>query len=159
MTLESLLGIATVVGVLFFFRWRSQRANQRVRRQWETAVRALDVNDIAAAEAGFRGCIEDAPIFLHARWLLAETLARQGRFDEAEDEFRSAIDFEPRNAEAHLNLGMFHFVHRDNRTAAVAAFVEAVRLDPDLRMKLLHEPRLRPLVDDPAFDAAVSAND
>lgn len=159
MTVESLIGLAVLVGLVVFFRWNGHRKNQRLKGQWEAAIGSLEANDIESAEAGFRKCIAEAPIFLHARWFLAETLARQGRLDEAEQELQTAVDFEPRNAENHLNLGMFRFVHRQDHPAAIAALGEAVRLDPDLRAKIAHEPRLRGLLQDPAFDAVVTAND
>ncbi len=155
METQSLIGILCLFALVAFFRWRSQQAQRRVRGQWETAIAAFEAADYTEAEQQFRKCIADAPVFLHARWMLAETLARQNRLDEAEQELETATAFEPRNPEAHLSLGMFHALHRGNPNAAVAAFTEAVRLEPDLRRKLAHEPRLKVLDNNPGFEALV----
>lgn len=60
----------------------------------------------------------------------ASRLAEQGRFEEAVEWLRGAIEDEPNNADLHVNLGdMLVNVGRDRE--ALAAFTSAVELCPD----------------------------
>lgn len=60
----------------------------------------------------------------------AETLRSQGKHDEAEGEYRKAVDFEPNNAEYHSDHGVaLYYLNRHKE--AEAEFRKAVELDPN----------------------------
>jgi WD40 repeat protein/tetratricopeptide (TPR) repeat protein len=56
-------------------------------------------------------------------------LFRQGRYDDAEQEFRTAIETNPWNATAHANIGMV-MLRRDRLAEAIRCFERALEIDP-----------------------------
>lgn len=63
-----------------------------------------DLDDMAGAEAAFRKAIAIEP-YAEAHYNLGNTLARQGRVEEAIPEYRKAIEFRPKYANAWCKLG------------------------------------------------------
>ena len=62
---------------------------------------------------------------------IAETLAEQGRLDEAIHEYREAIRLNPGDPGARNDLGGF-FERKGRLKDAIAEYQEAIRVDPNL---------------------------
>ena len=151
--IAALLLIAGRIGYMW---WRPRR----IRRIWERGVAALEQGDYAAAEGALRTCTKIEPTFSPARRLLARAQVKQHKLDEAEEQLQMASKFEPKNAEAHAELGLFLARYTRNREEeAVEALRTAVTLAPGLREhlrraqgveRLLHHERLRTALELPS---------
>jgi len=131
----------------------------RLRRAWKRSVEALEAGDTVAAEVALRSCVKQSPSWVPARRLLARTLVALRRFDEAEDHLRLVAQFEPRNAEGHLELAMFLAncppVRADE---AVASLTTAVEFAPRLREEIDRRPEFAVLREHPQFRAIAAAS-
>ncbi len=78
------LGVAIlIVANIWVFRRQFPSAARRANAAYDTGLRAFVQGDDAAAERDLRACLDAAPRRASARTLLAMTLARSGRADEA----------------------------------------------------------------------------
>jgi len=81
----------------------------------------------------------------------ADHLLEAGKKAEAVDAARRAVQYAPRQADAHLELAFLEYLS-GNKPVALAEFLEAKRLDADFRKQFdasIHwTPALRPLLDD-----------
>jgi len=100
---SALLGLLILAGCIGFMWSRGYR----MRRAWRKSIEALEAGDMATAVKWLKSCVKQSPSFVPARRLLGRTLVALHRFDEAEKHLRLAAQFEPRNAEGHLELAMF----------------------------------------------------
>lgn len=122
--------IALRIGYMW---WRPRR----IRRIWERGLAALEQGDYAAAEGDLRTCTKIEPTFSPARRMLARAQVKQHKLDEAEEQLQMASKFEPKNAEAHAELGLFLARYtRGREEEAIDALRKAVTLAPGLREHL-----------------------
>ncbi len=148
--IAALLIVAARIGYMW---WRPRR----VRRIWERGLAALEQGDYAAAEGDLRACTKIEPTFSPARRLLARAQVKLHKLDEAEEQLQMASKFEPKNAEAHAELGLFLARYtRGREEEAVEELRKAVTLAPGLREhlrraqgvdRLLHHERLQAALD------------
>lgn len=75
----------------------------------------------------------------------ANAFGKLGKFEEAEQLYRSIIELRPTNALYYVNLGVLY--HRWNRPElAISAYEQALRLDPRHRSARLNAMKLRNLL-------------
>jgi tetratricopeptide (TPR) repeat protein len=87
----------------------SESPEARSENAFLTAVTYLNQGsdeDLAFAENIFRSLIDDKPYDVEYKNMLALTLAREGRQDEAETILREVVEAEPGYSDAWYNLGM-----------------------------------------------------
>jgi Flp pilus assembly protein TadD len=65
------------------------------------------------------------------RTLLGHVYREQGLYDQAEAEYRAALEIEPKQAEAYGGLGMLCDLRGDGGDGALDAFAKAIELQPD----------------------------
>jgi tetratricopeptide (TPR) repeat protein len=75
----------------------------------ESAVKAHQDGDLAAAEAGYRGFLKRHSSVLEVRSNLGAVLAAQGRYSDAITEYQSALKGAPSNPGILLNLSLAHY--------------------------------------------------
>jgi tetratricopeptide (TPR) repeat protein len=90
----------------------------------------LDDAELEQAEAALRRAVGLDPRSARAHSKLGVALARQGRHDDAIEQFRRSLEADPLHAPAYTNLGTVY--QEQGRTeAAMAAYRKAIELDPD----------------------------
>lgn len=98
----------------------------------DEATRLLAGQDYARAESIARDLLQRAPLFSDARILLARTLLEENKLDQAEHEFRAALDerLPLPSTLAWGNIGLGEIELKRGQTAEAAKFFdEAVRAD------------------------------
>jgi tetratricopeptide (TPR) repeat protein len=93
--------------------------------------RAFDDGAYAPAEAAYREALADDPSHLFALRGLAQSLHKQGRFDEALSTYGEAIAREPEFAPDYANRGIL-LDTMGRHEEALADYMRALALDPDL---------------------------
>lgn len=94
------------------------------------AALAMNENDLPTAEPLLRALLKDDPFDVRAIRLLAELAGRIGRYQDAENLLRRAIELAPRFTAARANLALV--LYRTNRTAEALAELAKVTVDdPD----------------------------
>ncbi len=125
--------------------WRLVKQS-RLRGQWNLGRGALECGDLEKAAGAYRKCVAMAPLWAAARTLLAGTLARLGRMEEAEREARMAADLHPRELESWRGLCQFYMLFMPDRADGAREALERMReLDPGAAADFLREPRMAPL--------------
>ena len=84
--------------------------------------RTSDVVEVA------RSLGQDRPTYARVYNRMGTDLLRQGKLNEAAEQFRKALQEDPRSAGAHNNLGLVY--ERQNKPEAEDEFEQAIRLDP-----------------------------
>jgi tetratricopeptide (TPR) repeat protein len=74
-----------------------------------TAQAALDANNQAAAEQGFRAAVSRDPKSAQAQLGLGNTLVRGGKLSEAEAAYKAALAADPNMTAARVNLGVVYY--------------------------------------------------
>ncbi len=108
---------------------KAERCNPRLSLiQVQIGLIQLELGRAKLAERALRKAIELKPSAI-ALIFLASSLARQGRFREQKICYQKALRLEPRNDEAHYNLGI---CYRDERqySRAEKHFRYAIEIDP-----------------------------
>lgn len=150
--MEQWQGILLSVVIVAFMWGYAHSRGWRAKRLWEQGIHAVNGQEWAKAETIFRKCARLVPVWTGSRKMLAVALLKQGKLDEAEEQFRMASELEPRRPEGHLDLGFFLATLRPGRQEdAIDAFARAIEFDPDVRTVLRDEQRLASLRDNPRF--------
>ncbi|MBN8431293.1 sulfotransferase [Microbulbifer salipaludis] len=116
---------------------------ERPRDSFAKATHALKANRPKEAETICRSLLQRHPGHLPHLQLLAHSLSRQQRFDEAESILAKALELDPNLPSLHDELGSLQ-AQRQRYVDAVAAFDRAIELDPNnprthqKRAKALH---------------------
>ena len=136
------LPVALVLGVLT---WRQSTTWRDARTMWARVVAvapdnayghkslgdvARDAGDLGTAIAEYRRAIALRPL-AEAHMNLAAALAAQRRFDEAFEEYRTALGLNPRYAFAWTSYGAT-LEDAGRRAEAIAAHRRALAINPDL---------------------------
>ncbi|MBI5092143.1 MAG: tetratricopeptide repeat protein [Candidatus Hydrogenedentes bacterium] len=146
------LGIALAVVLMAGGLAAKWSTGYRARKAWRLGCEAFEAEDLSGAERQFRRCVKLVPIWTVTRRMLGRALARQGRFGEAEEQFRFAAQLEPRNGEGYLDLGFFLASCPPNRPdEALEMFSKALEYTPSLREALAGAEQLGPLREDSRF--------
>ncbi|CAN5372772.1 winged helix-turn-helix domain-containing protein [soil metagenome] len=93
-------------------------------------IQAKHLWDIPASETSYRRAIELNPNYARAHTLLAWTLIRESRFDEADTEFQRAAELDPTSLEIAAESGYPAFFAGDY-DRAIRIFRDAVSRDKD----------------------------
>src|SRR5262245_46032470 len=110
--LLGILALVLIVAGLAAFFYFSRRA---ASKQWELARQALDRQDLPTASEHLRRYLDDRPTSAEGHSLLARTLRREGKFDEAERHLAGAqrLDWDP--ASVRKEEGLAQLQRRDVR--------------------------------------------
>jgi tetratricopeptide (TPR) repeat protein len=95
-----------------------------------TAQAALDANNHAAAEQGFRAAVSRDPKSAQAQFGLGNTLVRSGKLSEAEAAYRAALAVDPNMTAARANLGVVYY-QLGQLAKAADEFTAALKLNPN----------------------------
>ena len=88
---------------------------------------------VSEAETIFRQCLEEQPLKAWFYRGLASTLQKAGRFSDADEVLRDAINRFPDDAETHLALGQALLNQQDEK--AIASLQQAATLNPRYRIE------------------------
>lgn len=150
---RSVLAGLCILLLLVGFQWTVQRLKvRRMKRWWNRAAEALNAGDLDAAAAALNKCVSAMPMWVQARTLLGVVRAKQGKLTDAEAQLKMAAELQPRQAEGHLQLGLFYatqFSDRDDD--AMEALLNGLKYAPELRNALSRDPRLLHLRNHPRF--------
>ncbi len=144
MDMLKLAGGLIVFALCIWLYVRERGTGRRLRAQWEEAVAAVNERNFEKACERLKRVVKRAPMWADSRRLLGNVLFHLGRHEEAEKELRMATAFEPRNALAHFDLGVFLSLMEPPRTEeAFESLSKSLELDPGMRKHLAElEPRL-----------------
>ena len=106
----------------------------RARKWFGRGVDALNAGRRDDARKAFERTLELEPLWAPARRVLARIYAEEGRHAEAEQHYRLACEFEPRNAEPLIDLAWFLALFKGPQGEQQAADVlrNAIALAPRL---------------------------
>lgn len=139
---EIFMGVVVLMGLIGLQTGLRYWNVLRTRKAWEGAQAELSRGNFDAAAANIEKCIGLMPLWLQPRFLLGAVLARQGKLDAAEEQYKMAIALEPRQPDGHIELGIFYLTAADRTDAAIAAFKEAMSCNEDARKRIDRDPRL-----------------
>ncbi len=144
---------AVIIGRLADVFTRGKRAQKWV----DKGAEALRKHEYAAAIHAFKRSLKLQPLWAPVRRLLARAYIAVRQFEEAEDELRRAVAFEPKNGEAYADLGVLLALRDGERTEeALSNLEEAVRLAPHLREQFAQAEMLAHLRETPRFQAIIA---
>lgn len=128
---EILIGVVAVA-LLVFGVGENWSRGYRARKSFQAGIAAFERGDAAAACAAFERTIALEPLWGPARRILARLYANESRFADAEKQLSLACEFEPRNAEALLDLAYFHarYGGAEGPAKAVDAVRKAIAIAP-----------------------------
>ncbi|HUY95108.1 MAG TPA: tetratricopeptide repeat protein [Terracidiphilus sp.] len=131
-------------------------------KQYDVAAGFFKRGDYAAAIPEWRKALAMEPEDARAHNGFGETLARDGKGDEAVAQFRTAVAEKPEYAEAHNNLGVV-LASLGKTTQAAAEFNQALEISPgyadghnNLGRLLLEQQRVPDAINE--FQAAIEIN-
>ncbi len=150
-----------ILALLLLYQWGTSRMRMsRLKREWETALRAFKDKDLETAQKSLQRCVRLMPMWTPARFMLGGVLAKRGRLADAEAQLKLGADLEPRSPEGHLQLGMFYVVcHPDRAGEAIAALERAAACDPALREQFANAPGLEAIRSHPRFQQLIGHAD
>jgi tetratricopeptide (TPR) repeat protein len=80
----------------------------------------------------YQAALDVWPDYAEARVGLGDARQAKGQFDEAIEEYKKALVVEPANARVYLGLGKIYYNEKQLYHEAVAAYQQAISLDPKL---------------------------
>jgi len=141
--------LPVLLAIALGFGWLTYRRNEVYRSMeatWTDAVEKCPDNERAHYNLGYTLCNEGRtregiaqyeaalrlqPDYAGAKKNLANALNAASRTAEAVVQYEEALRLDPRSAEMHFNLGTELEKTAGQRNAAIAQYLEAVRLNPD----------------------------
>lgn len=151
--IELLVGVVTLGALVALQSGLRYRTHHLLSKAWARAQAELARNNYGEAETQLAECIRLVPLWLPARHLLGAVLAKQGKLDRAEEQFKMAQALQPRNPSGFVELGIFYVTMTNRIDEGIAQFREALRLDPEALSSLQKDPRLASFRESDAFMA------
>lgn len=137
--------------------WLFVRGNMKrrhFRALWDETISMVQEKNFEGARERLAKIVKLTPIWADAHRVLGSVLFRLGQSEEAEKELRLAMAFEPRNALAHFDLGVYLIVSDSGRLdEAFDSLAKALELDANVRSHLLELEPLARLRDHPRMKA------
>lgn len=149
--IEILVGVVTLGSLVALQAGLRHRTQGKLVRAWERAQEALARDNLGDAELQLAECIRLVPLWLPARYLLGAVLAKQGKLDRAEEQFKMAQSLQPRNPSGFVELGIFYVTATNRIDEGMGQFQEALRHDPESLRQLQTDPRLASFRESEAF--------
>jgi tetratricopeptide (TPR) repeat protein len=87
------------------------------------------------AQKSFEQAVTGQPTLVAARMKLGGLQLSRQSFKDATETYKQAISLDAKNAKAWLGLG-FSYLHMDRNDLSLAAFNEAIRVEPGYKEKL-----------------------
>ena len=140
--MEILLGIICLSAIIAVKSALGHRAQRRFTIAWDEAQVALARGDHESAMAHVAQCVRLMPLWLPPRFLFGSLLARHGRINEAEEQFKMAQALQPREANGFLELGIFYLTATDRFDDGIAQLRDALAHDASVLRKIETDPRL-----------------
>jgi len=154
---EILIGIVTLGALVALQSALRHRTHHLLTKAWDRAQAELAQNNFVEAETQLAECTRLVPLWLPARYLLGTVLAKQGKLDAAEDQFKMAQALQPRDASGFVELGIFYVAMANRTDDGIAQFHEALQLDPAVLRQLQTDPRLASFRESAAFESLEQA--
>ena len=129
----------------------------RTRRAWEEAQAAMARHDFESAATSLDKTIKLMPLWTHARMIYGVVLSELGRLPEAEEQLKMAADLQPKEADGHIELGIFYVTTANRPEEGITALRVALACDEKARYRIETEPRLRDFRDGPHYAQLESA--
>lgn len=148
---EILIGMLSLGALVALQAGLHHRTQRRFARAWDQVQEDLARNKLDAAEVPLAECIRLVPLWVPARHLFGTVLARQGKLDQAEEQFKMAQSLQPREASGFVELGIFYVTAANRIEDGVQQFKEALRHDPESLRVLQTDPRLAAFRESEAF--------
>jgi cytochrome c-type biogenesis protein CcmH/NrfG len=101
-----------------------------IRETFESAVRALSRNDLAAAQRGFENVLEQRPNHVGALGNLGVVYSRLERFADAVRVYQQALHVAPADPQLNLNLGLA-YLKQEAYTSAKPHLKKVLAADPN----------------------------
>jgi len=161
--MENIAGIAfavlVLVGLVGYQRLMHHLKYTKLRRLWEEGGEALRAGRLEDAERALQQAVATEGLWIPARQLLAQVYALQGKLDLAEEEFKLAQAFQPKEPMGHFALALFYAQHRPERAeAALESLERAMQLDPATGALLRqHQQHFRGLEGHPRYQSLLGA--
>lgn len=150
--MDIIAGIVCLIAIVLLKLALSHRAQRRVMIAWEQTQASLAQGNHELAMTHVADCVRLAPLWLPARFLFGSLLARHGRLDEAEEQFKMAQALQPRDATGFLELGIFYLTATERLDEGLAQLRAALAHDSSARHTIETDPRLERFRNTPAFE-------
>lgn len=148
---EIIFGVLLLFGLVGIQAGMRYWTVHRTRRSWHLAQEHMSRGDFGEAEQALARCIKLMPLWTQARMLYGAVLAQQGKLDDAEENLRMAAELEPKQADGHIELGIFYVTAAGRIDEGLAAFRQALACDERARYRIDTEPRLRDFRESDAY--------
>ncbi len=148
---EVFFGLLLLIGLVALQTGTRYWTVHRTRKAWTDAQAHLSRGDFDEAEPALARCVKLMPLWIQPRMVYGAVLSRQGKLTEAEEHLKMAAQLQPREADGHIELGIFYVTAADRIDDGVAAFREALACDDKARYRIDTEPRLREFRDSEAY--------
>lgn len=148
---EIIGGIALLLGLVALQAGLRYWTVHRTRSAWTAAQEHMGRGDMKEAEVALARCVKLMPLWIQPRLLYGAVLARLGKLDEAEEHLKMAAQLQPRDADGHIELGIFYVTAAQRIDEGVQAFRDALACDEKARFRIETEPRLRDFRDSDAY--------
>lgn len=149
--MELVIGIVSLGALVAFQSAMRRRGQRRFAGAWEEAQAEIARGNHEAAAHQIAECIRLMPLWLPPRFLLGNLLARQGKLDAAEAQFKMAQALQPREAAGFVELGIFYITAANRIDEGVSQLQEALAHDAAAMRQIETDPRLQAFRETSAF--------
>ncbi|MDZ4857703.1 MAG: tetratricopeptide repeat protein [Candidatus Hydrogenedentes bacterium] len=141
-TASTFLGILACCGILAAFAYQ----RRRFHGIWERGLKAYEDRRFDAAVSAFQRIVKKDPGLAVARRMLGRSLISTGAFEQAEEHLQFALQLEPRNAHARVDMASLLALTAPERQELAIDFIEeAIALEPELKAEVVGLEQLRSL--------------
>jgi Flp pilus assembly protein TadD len=124
---------------------------RRTRQAWNDAQAHMTRGDLDEAEEALARCVKLMPLWLQPRLLYGAVLAQQGKLESAEEHLKMVAELQPKEADGHIELGIFYVTAAQRMEDGVTAFRTALACGEEARRRIDAEPRLRDFRESDAY--------
>ena len=151
-TTSTILGIFLCCAIIAVFAYQ----RRRLTGVWQRGLKAYEERRFEEAAAAFQVIVNKDPGLAVARRMLGRCLISTGAYEQAEEHLHFALQLEPRNAHARVDMASFLALTSPEREEeAIDLIGEAIALEPELKQEIVGLQQLRSLRDNPRFRALV----